>query len=86
MSDKPTKAPRANTHARDWFDYSLELERKLAAVTEQRDKYRDIACELIAMIRINVMRGTFAEVTIEQIDAHLKPWIERISSVKGGAK
>lgn len=54
-------------------------------VTEQRDEYRDIASELIAMIRINVMRDTFKTATTEQVNEHLKPWIERIAAVKGGA-
>lgn len=64
-----------------WADCVLERSK----AEEQRDKYRDIASELIAMIRINVMRDTFKIATIEQVDEHLKPWIERIAAVKGGA-
>lgn len=52
---------------------------------EQRDKYRDIASELIAMIRINVMRDTFKTATTEQVNEYLKQWIERIADVKGGS-
>jgi len=68
-----------------WVDFARILETELAAVTEQRDKYRDIASELIAMIRINVIRDTFKIATTEQVDEHLKPWIARIAAVKGGA-
>lgn len=69
----------------DVLTLTTKLETELAAVTEQRDKYRDIASELIAMIRINVIRDTFKIATIEQVDEHLKQWIERIAAVKGGA-
>jgi len=51
---------------------------------QQRDRITTIARELIAMIRINVMVGRFAECTVEQIDEHLKPWIDKIAAVKGG--
>lgn len=37
MSEKPTKVPRLNTHARDWYDYANQLERELSMVKEQRD-------------------------------------------------
>jgi len=67
------------------WDYAKKLQTELAAVTEQRDKYRDIASELIAMIRINVMRDTFKTATTEQVNEYLKQWIERIAAVKGGA-
>jgi hypothetical protein len=52
---------------------------------QQRDRITTIARELIAMIRINVMVGRFAECTVEQIDEHLKPWIDKIAAVKGGS-
>jgi hypothetical protein len=51
---------------------------------QQRDRITTIARELIAMIRINVMVGRFAECSVEQIDEHLKPWNEKIAAVKGG--
>jgi hypothetical protein len=66
------------------IEFARKLERELAAVTEQRDRITTIARELIAMIRINVMVGRFAECTVEQIDEHLKPWIDKIAAVKGG--
>jgi len=52
---------------------------------QQRDRITTIARELIAMIRINVMVGRFAECTVEQIDEHLKPWIDKIAAAKGGS-
>ena len=52
---------------------------------EQRDRLRVIAGQLIAMIRINFIGGTFQECTIEQIDEHLKPWIDKIAAVEGGS-
>jgi len=60
-------------------------ENKLKAVTEQRDRLEIIAGQLIAMIRMNVIGRTFEECTIEQIDKHLKPWIDEIAAVKGGS-
>ena len=88
MKDKPEPTPTPRTDKCLTFDSIAlceTLERELAAVAEQRDKYRDIASELIAMIRINVISDTFKIATIEQVDEHLKPWIERIAAVKGGA-
>lgn len=49
---------------------------------EQLQKSINLAAELIAMIRINVMRDTFREATIEQVDEHLKPWIKRLDEIK----
>lgn len=37
-----------------------------------------VAGELIASIRINFMRGTFANACLEDIDEFLKPYAERI--------
>jgi len=51
---------------------------------DQRDRLEKIAGELIAMIRMNVIGRTFEGCTIEQIDKHLKPWINEIAAVKGG--
>ena len=45
---------------------------------EDENKYRVIAGELIAAIRVNVLRGTFATATIEQIDEWLKPWTDKM--------
>ena len=43
----------------------------------ERDEYRGIAGELVAAIRINTMRGTFATATIEDVDQWLKQWTEK---------
>ena len=54
-------------------DIARKLER-------ERDRMQALAGELIAMIRVNVMRSTFDGVSIEQMDDHLKPWVERLKS------
>ena len=41
-----------------------------------------LAGELIAMIRVNVYRGSFKECTPEQIDEHLKPWEKRLRALR----
>jgi hypothetical protein len=64
---------------------ALKLEGQRNEAREQRDRITTIARELLAMIRINVMVGRFAECTVEQIDEHLKPWIDKIAAVKGGS-
>jgi len=64
--------------------HNNELAQKLEIAWEQRDRLEKIAGELIAMIRMNVIGRTFEECTIEQIDKHLKPWINEIAAVKGG--
>jgi hypothetical protein len=51
-------------------------------ICEQRDKLAIIAGELIAMIRLNVANGRFADCTIQQIDEHLNPRVEKIASIK----
>jgi hypothetical protein len=56
--------------------YRKEMDR----TTAQRDAIATVAGELVAAIRVNVMRGTFAEATIEQTDEWLKPWIEKIAN------
>lgn len=52
--------------------FSRELEREL-------DEVKTLAGELIAMIRVNVMRDTFRDATIDQVDEHLKPWADKIN-------
>ena len=41
-----------------------------------------LAGQLVAMIRMNVKAGTFATATVEQVEHHLKPLIERLDAVK----
>jgi hypothetical protein len=45
---------------------------------QERDRLRILAGELIAVIRINVMRGSFTDVTTEGLDAFLAPFVERL--------
>jgi len=75
-------------------EFARALERELAQSIEantglmkacnqmerERDKMQTVAGELIAMICVNVMHGTFRDATIEQIGEHLKPWIEKVQS------
>ena len=42
--------------------------------------------ELIAMIRLNVMRDLFRTATIEEVEVHLKPWIERLLKLRNWEK
>ena len=48
----------------------------------QADTLEILAGELIAAIRINTMRGTFAKATIEEVDEWLKPWIGRLDALR----
>ena len=59
------------------------LASKLLSVNEriqtERDAYRMMAGELIAAIRMNSMRGTFAACTHNDIEEWLKPWVARLT-------
>ena len=44
----------------------------------QRDAAVMLAGELVAVIRVNAMRGTWAEATPEQVYEFLAPWIEKL--------
>jgi len=46
------------------------------------EKAATLAGELIAMIRVNALRGTFATATFEEIEDHLKPWIARLMEIR----
>jgi hypothetical protein len=46
------------------------------------EKASTLAGELIAMIRVNALRGTFATATFEEIEDHLKPWIARLMGIR----
>lgn len=50
--------------------------------SKNNDKGVTLAGELIAMIRINAHRGTFATATVAEIEAHLKPWIDRLLELR----
>jgi hypothetical protein len=59
-----------------------ELHKTIATLTTQRDRYNLLFSEIIAMIRVNVMRDTFKNCTIQDLEAHLEPWIKRREEVK----
>jgi hypothetical protein len=63
------------------FSLCRQLERELNEATERltRDEYRMMAGELIAAIRINSLRGTFAASTHAEIEEWLKPWVARLA-------
>ena len=44
-------------------------------------KALELSGELIAMIRVNVMRDSFRDVKIEEADEHLKPWVTRLNKI-----
>ena len=46
---------------------------------QERDRLRILAGELIAVIRVNVMRGSFTDVTTEDLDTFLAPFVERLT-------
>lgn len=49
----------------------------------QRDAAVMLAAGLVAIIRVNVMRGTWAEATPEQVDEFLAPWIAKLRVAQG---
>ena len=56
-----------------------ELVEHCRTLRTERDQYRMMAGELIAAIRINSLRGTFATCTHDDIELWLKPWIARLN-------
>jgi hypothetical protein len=42
-----------------------------------------LAGELVAIIRVNAMRGTWAEATPEQVDEFLVTWIAKLRVAQG---
>lgn len=49
---------------------------------EQWQKAYELAGELIAMMRVNVAHGKFGGVTVDQLDQHLKPFDDRLCSLR----
>jgi hypothetical protein len=47
------------------------------------EKATMLAGELIATIRVNAMRGTFATATVEQIEEFIAPRIEQLKAIQG---
>jgi len=61
-------------HERGWENKWKSAIEIAARASLERDEYKTVAGELIAAIRVNVLRGTFAAATIEQIDEWLNQW------------
>ena len=64
-------------HEQGWENKWKAAIEMAAQAALERDKYRRIAGELVAAIRINTMRGTFATATIEDVDQWLKQWTDK---------
>jgi hypothetical protein len=62
---------------------SLSWYSRHRAVCAQRDALAMSYGELIAAVRVNAMRDTFREATVDQIDGWLKPWVDKLAAVKG---
>lgn len=54
---------------------------RIAQIEQQREALAKLAGEMIAMIQVNVAQGTFQNATIEQVNEHLKPWIDRLTTL-----
>jgi hypothetical protein len=50
---------------------------------DQRDRAVMLAGELVAIIRVNAMRGTWSEANAEQVDEFLVPWIAKLRVAQG---
>lgn len=46
------------------------------------EKAANLAGELIAMIRVNAAHGTWGTSTREEIEEHMKPWIQRLRNLR----
>ena len=87
MSETPrTDAVFASTdHAGIMFDFARTLERELAAATKERDRLSILCGEIIATVRVNVMRGSLRvepenEQNREQLQRLIDGWSERLAS------
>jgi hypothetical protein len=56
-----------------------ELLKRCQDLEQERDRLRVLAGELIAVIRINVMQGSFTDVATEDLDGFLAPFVERLN-------
>lgn len=55
---------------------------QLCEAREKLEKATRLAGELIAIIRVNAMRGTFATATVEQIEEFIAPRIEQLKAIQ----
>jgi hypothetical protein len=63
------------------YDYCVYLKRaiqEIDSITAERDKYRAMAGELIAAVRMNAMRGTFANASFSEVEDWLKQWVDKL--------
>lgn len=64
----------------------MPAEKPICPLCEAREKLERatrLAGELIATIRVNAMRGTFATATVEQIEEFIAPRIEQLKAIEG---
>jgi hypothetical protein len=50
----------------------------LTKARQKADKYKILAQELIAAVRINTLRGTWRDANIETVETWLKPWLDKL--------
>lgn len=53
----------------------------LCDAREKLERAERLAGELIATIRVNAMRGTFATATVEEIEEFIAPRIEQLKKI-----
>ena len=66
-------------HEQGWQNKWGEAIDRAAQLSIERDAFRMMAGELIAAIRMNSLRGTFATCSHDGIELWLKPWIARLA-------
>jgi hypothetical protein len=81
------KAPETNSLADKLYTQKSplvvcyqEMKMKAENLENQRNAQRALAGELIAAIRLNVMRETFATATPEQVEEWIAPVVARLQS------
>lgn len=55
----------------------------LCEAREKLERATRLAGELIATIRVNALRGTFATATFEEIEEFIAPRIEQLKAIEG---
>jgi len=83
VADNPLELREWLNHAyEECLDQAVYLKRAMDEMGVlprgiDQDSMRHLAGELIAAIRVNVLRGTFATATVEQVDEWIKPFVAR---------
>jgi len=86
LSPSPcSPSPSGSPSSIPWsaHDEYLKVADRAIRMERQRDAAVMLAGELVAIIRVNAMRGTWSEVTPEQVDEFLVPWIAKLRTVQG---